>query len=131
MLEPLSPRVVIERISSPLAEPAPVSAVTEAAPRMTERQRLAMPAELPVERERTQEPRPAAIIAQPRVRPAQRVEPAPPPPVEPSPTIQVTIGRVEVRATQPQVSTPKKQRPRPPVMSLDEYLRQRDQGGRS
>jgi hypothetical protein len=46
----------------------------------------------------------------------------------PAPTIHVTIGRVEVRATAP--STPqRKARPAPAVMSLDEYL-DRNAGGR-
>ncbi|MGA9365502.1 MAG: hypothetical protein WBW16_14155, partial [Bacteroidota bacterium] len=48
--------------------------------------------------------------------------------LEPAPTIQVTIGRVEVRAT----STPR--RPGPPtptvpVLSLEDYLRQHSSGG--
>jgi len=42
---------------------------------------------------------------------------------QPSPTIQVTIGRIEVRATPP-ASPPKRKRTAPVVMSLDEYLRQ-------
>lgn len=47
-----------------------------------------------------------------------------------SPTIQVTIGRVEVRATAPP-PTPKQKRQhtKPPVMNLDEYFRQRTKGG--
>ena len=45
-----------------------------------------------------------------------------------APTIQVTIGRVEIRATV--ASTPARKPPaQAPVMSLDEYLRQRN-GGR-
>jgi hypothetical protein len=45
-----------------------------------------------------------------------------------TPTIQVTIGRVEIRAT---VESPPARKPqaKAPVMSLDEYLRQRN-GGR-
>ena len=45
-----------------------------------------------------------------------------------APTIQVTIGRVEIRAT---VESPPARKPlaKAPVMSLDEYLRQRN-GGR-
>jgi hypothetical protein len=45
-------------------------------------------------------------------------------PSSPSPVIQVSIGRIEVRATTPAapVATP---RSRPTTMSLDEYLRQR------
>lgn len=52
-------------------------------------------------------------------------------PVEPpeaAPTIHVTIGRVEVRATPPPSPPQKEKRSRAPVMSLDEYLRQRSQG---
>jgi len=45
-----------------------------------------------------------------------------------APTIQVTIGRIEVRAAPP--PTPRSQRSRPQVMGLDEYLNQRAKGGR-
>ncbi|GAC1347443.1 MAG: hypothetical protein NVSMB27_12860 [Ktedonobacteraceae bacterium] len=48
----------------------------------------------------------------------------------PEPTIQVTIGRIEVRATPPppeQVQS--QQRAAPAVMSLDQYLQQRSKGG--
>lgn len=47
------------------------------------------------------------------------------------PTIQVTIGRIEVRATTTAPATPAANtaRSKPPVMSLDEYLNQRG-GGR-
>ena len=45
------------------------------------------------------------------------------------PTIQVTIGRIEVRAKTPPVSSPR-QRPAPKTMSLDEYLGKRNGGGR-
>ena len=44
-------------------------------------------------------------------------------------SIEVTIGRIEVRATPPPVSPQPKSRSKSPVMSLDEYLRQRAQGG--
>lgn len=54
--------------------------------------------------------------------------PAPPASV-PTSGIQVTIGRIEVRATPPPAPLPKTRRPPPPVMSLDDYLRQRS--GRS
>jgi hypothetical protein len=46
----------------------------------------------------------------------------------PAPTIHVTIGRIEVRATPPPVSAQSKSRPAAPVMSLDDYLRQRGGG---
>ena len=47
-----------------------------------------------------------------------------------TPTINVTIGRIEVRATPPPVSKSGKQRSAPPAMSLEEYLGKRSQGGR-
>jgi hypothetical protein len=49
---------------------------------------------------------------------------------QPAPTIHVTIGRVEVRATAPATPTPRKTIAQPPVMSLEDYLRQRDGGHR-
>jgi hypothetical protein len=52
-------------------------------------------------------------------------QPAQPPP---APTIQVNIGRIEVKA-KPPASKPRQPRQSPPVMTLDEYLRQRSQGG--
>jgi len=47
-----------------------------------------------------------------------------------TPTIHVTIGRVEVRATPSPSPTQKGQRTRTPIMSLDEYLHQRAQESR-
>jgi hypothetical protein len=45
------------------------------------------------------------------------------------PTIQVTIGRVEVRAVPEQAGRARKERSPSPVMGLDEYLRRRVKGG--
>jgi hypothetical protein len=45
------------------------------------------------------------------------------------PTINVTIGRIEVRATTPQAAQPRRSKPAAPTMSLEEYLRRRDRGG--
>lgn len=78
-----------------------------------------------------QEPR-AALTIQPKIEPlvgrasptAQRDTSVP------APIIQVTIGRIEVRATPPS-SQPSRQRTQAAIMSLDEYLRQRSQGGSS
>lgn len=41
---------------------------------------------------------------------------------KPAPTIQVTIGRIEVRATPAPTQHAKRSRSAPPVMTLDEYL---------
>lgn len=54
---------------------------------------------------------------------AQAIEPQLPP------TINVTIGRIEVRATTPQAAQPRRPKPAAPTMSLEEYLRRRDRGG--
>jgi hypothetical protein len=47
----------------------------------------------------------------------------------PAPTIQVTIGRIEVRATPAATPRPQAARSAPSVMSLDDYLNQRAKGG--
>lgn len=52
----------------------------------------------------------------------------PPASAEPAPTIQVTIGRIEVRATLPAAS-PQKQKAASPAMSLEEYLGRRARRG--
>jgi hypothetical protein len=49
---------------------------------------------------------------------------------ESEPVIQVTIGRVEVRAGSSPALAASKERSTPPVMSLGEYLRRRSQRGR-
>ncbi len=50
---------------------------------------------------------------------------------EAAPTIQVTIGRIEVRATQQSAnSSGRSTRPLAPRLSLEDYLRQRHGGGR-
>jgi len=73
---------------------------------------------------------PAAITVQPRV--SAYGEPAAPPsaePVSPTPIIQVTIGRIDVRATPAPAAPAQRQRATPPVMGLDDYLRQRAKRG--
>ena len=47
-----------------------------------------------------------------------------------SPTIYVTIGRVEVHAIHAPAPAPKSTKPAPPKLSLENYLQQRDGGGR-
>ena len=47
---------------------------------------------------------------------------------EPPPTIQVSIGRIEIKAT-PAPTQPRKTPIKPPTMSLDEYLHRRNGGG--
>ncbi len=48
-----------------------------------------------------------------------------------APIVRVTIGRVEVRAQFPSApSVPVARRPRPPALSLEDYLKQRSGGKR-
>lgn len=47
----------------------------------------------------------------------------------PSPTINVRIGRIEVKAALPAQARPVKSPPASPVMSLEQYLRRRNGGG--
>lgn len=46
-----------------------------------------------------------------------------------TPTVNVTIGRIEVRASKPPEPPRRKPAPKPTVMSLDEYLQSRSNGG--
>jgi len=73
---------------------------------------------------------PARVVVQPRV--ALYSEPAGParsrPTIRAEPAIQVTIGRVEVRATHPAAPVSPRERQTPTAMSLEEYLRRRAEG---
>lgn len=140
--EPAIQRTLIKRIVSP-AEPVATSVSggeTEAVPsrHTSDWERGTAPEPTVPRSERppvetapamTQSP----IVAEPHV--THYVEPATRPRAElaaapeAAPTIRVTIGRVDVRATPPPAPTPKVQRPKAPVMSLDEYLRERAEGG--
>ena len=65
------------------------------------------------------------------VTPQIRLAPSPVPPPEapnPVPIVQVKIGRIEVRATQSSATRTDKPRAPSPVMSLEDYLRQRGGG---
>jgi hypothetical protein len=98
---------------------------------------------MPSRKESAPQVQPAAlvrVITQPQVviaapaRPASleraaaekpNVQPVP----QPAPTIQVTIGRIEVRATPAPTSGVTSKPRQAPAMSLDDYLRQRNRGG--
>lgn len=49
----------------------------------------------------------------------------------PMPTINVTIGRIEVKALPPAAAPPRPQKTAAPLMSLEEYMRRRNAGGDS
>ena len=93
----------------------------------------AQPAPLTPSTQRIMLPPPRqAILAQPQVRPVTAPTPAPrprEPQREAEPTIQVTIGRVEVRAV-PAETPVRPARPAPLSLSLEDYLRQRNGGRR-
>lgn len=76
---------------------------------------------------------PATVVVRPYVTPYVEPEvPAVPGPAEtpkPEPAIQVTIGRVEVRAMPAPAPPPQRRRPAAPMMSLEEYLHRRTKGG--
>jgi hypothetical protein len=63
-----------------------------------------------------------------KVKPFHQELPAQPTEIPAAPTINVTIGRIEVRATTA-AAQPRKPPPVAQTMSLDEYLRRRNQGG--
>jgi hypothetical protein len=68
-----------------------------------------------------------AVVAETRLAPPLAIAAARP---APPPAIHVSIGRIEIRAQSPSATPETRSRPKPSVMALDEYLRQR-QGGRS
>jgi hypothetical protein len=80
--------------------------------------------------ERGEKHTPAGVFVRPQV--TRKNEPDPPAqvaaPPETAPTINVTIGRIEVRATTSTESKPRPQHKQTTTTSLDEYLRQRAQG---
>ena len=76
---------------------------------------------------------PEVSSTRPRVVPVQtrraaRETPPPQAPADAGPTIQVTIGRVEVRATTSPAAQPTG-RPASPIMTLEEYLRRKTERG--
>jgi hypothetical protein len=109
-IQPAPDRSKLEPVSSPVV---PSRSLSEPPPSPT---RLVMP---PVQ------PR---VIPAPPPEPAALIRPEPAP--TPSPAVHVSIGRIEVRATPlPSAPQPRKRPSTPPVMSLDEYLRQRAHRG--
>lgn len=115
--------------SPPLALPAPREQSSAAPPDAATLTPPLSPAAPPTP---TPRKRPIADDTARADAPASLVQPAhpplrrPAPAVEPGPTIQVTIGRIEVRATPAPAPANPERRPAP-VMSLADYLRQRAQ----
>jgi hypothetical protein len=116
--QPLSPQPIVE--TTPTATQAGVVA---AAPQIL-RPQAERPVPKPVER-----PAPRPLLT-PRGERVPLFPPAPSPSSS-APSIRVTIGRVEIRATTGTAgSVTAKPRQQPPLMSLDAYLTQRGAGER-
>jgi hypothetical protein len=120
--EPLSPSV-------PLSNPAPVKTEMLLSPAeqagLVQEKRQSLDSSMLI-------PKPVAKpplhVIQPAIGQASLPPAQPTFTAEPAPIIQVTIGRIEVRATPP-LSHPRSQpRSEPTVMGLDDYLRQRAKG---
>lgn len=84
--------------------------------------------------ERVTSTRVSAVVVQPHTamlaHSTKAVVPEPPESIQPEPTVQVTIGRIEIRASMD--AAPRRegrQSAAPKLMSLDDYLRQRAEGG--
>jgi hypothetical protein len=138
---PLVPLSHVERTARPVAEPEKPRPVLGPAPRQDVpvasslshqekgKEGEASRAQKPVDRNPL-ESRTAPTALRPRVTvvergpfPARREAPAP------APIIQVTIGRIEVRATPPPAQPPRQRPAAPSALSLEDYLRQRSKGG--
>jgi hypothetical protein len=88
------------------------------------RERSALPPEAP-ERKSLWVPEP--VVTKPTVAATSGLETLSPRRSDAAPTVQVTIGRVEVRAVMPPVQTPRAiERKSPQLFSLEEYLRERN-----
>jgi hypothetical protein len=85
------------------------------------------PATSPAPQTREQSARPEPVFA-PRVSKPDATASIEPPSVAEGPTIHVTIGRVEIRAAVP-APTVRRTQPRPPALSLEQYLKQRKGAG--
>ncbi|CAN5631731.1 hypothetical protein BH23GEM10_BH23GEM10_00220 [soil metagenome] len=125
---PAAPRFADTHAPPPLRPPmvaptdvAPASpAVTDARPAAVPLLKSSMPAAAAVLSPDPQHATPPRITPAPA--PARQVPPA----AEAARVIEITIGRVEVRAMRPPSPV---RAPQPPRLSLDEYMRQRPGGG--
>lgn len=129
--EPAAPRLHprIEPNRRPEVKPAPPRVERPAAPELAMTPHAAKRAEIqlsPESRDRTAvEVRTRRAGQEPGPGPGQRVVHVPGAAAEArAPEIRVTIGRLEVRAASAP-ERPTERRPRPPVPSLDDYLRRR------
>jgi hypothetical protein len=125
---PLFPPQYRTRMPSPTELPG--DSTNERLPPLPTRKIVEMALHEPSERREAPQVRPiyAVLPRPPSPRPLDLMPPEKNPP--PAPIINVTIGRVEVRATRPPPARPAAAPAPAPIMSLDEYLRQRAGGDR-
>jgi hypothetical protein len=127
-----TPRSVAETPRRPAVEPVSRHIVYERVASSAEQGPSVIPHREPSALHTVRPAAPTAIIVQhvtPHMKSAAPAPIGPTAPPEPAPTIQVTIGRIEVRATPPPATPPPRQRAAAPVMSLDAYLNRRGRGG--
>lgn len=118
------------------AAPSPLPALRESDRRESVIEREVRTVEVHPDGTMTGQPsprQPGVALAAPSPLPQRREPAAPrraPAPAEPGPTVQVTIGRVEVRAVPPAAPSPAPGRRTGPAISLEDYLHRRDRGPR-
>ncbi|HEY5676906.1 MAG TPA: hypothetical protein VIR81_08975, partial [Myxococcales bacterium] len=118
------------------AAPSPLPALRESDRRESVIEREVRTVEVHPDGTMTGQPsprQPGVALAAPSPLPQRREPAAPrraPAPAEPGPTVQVTIGRVEVRAVPPAAPSPAPVRRTGPAISLEDYLHRRDRGPR-
>jgi hypothetical protein len=118
-IEPIVRRLEVEKVFIPTSAPPPAPVPTPAVPA----QAGPVKAEpVPVQAPPVLQPRVPAVERTPF--PARRDEP------DAKPVIHVTIGRIEVRATQAPKAPVRERQAARPAVDLEEYLRQRAQGDR-
>ena len=127
VLPPVARETRVERLTvvhEAAAEPRPGAVLRPRPPAPPEARRVEVLRPAPAPRDAPPAPR-----SPPRVEREHGPDGAAPQPAA-APVIHVTIGRLEVRAAaQPHVP-PRPAREQPPVMELDDYLRQRASGSR-
>jgi hypothetical protein len=123
--KPLGEHIPVGVVLAPAREPAPLQAETATLALQTTNPASGGSSSATVQVQPGQPPLPASSKTSSE-RPASREPPqAGRVAAEPAPVIQVTIGRIEVRAATPPAPPAARSQPAKPAISLDEYLRRR------
>lgn len=127
--EPVTTKVIAERVVQAADGPGGDGLPDDAAPPVARPNRMGLVEPLmPPSYSTAVSPEPEISFQRRSMGPDGPTVEAPAAPEKPG-TIQVTIGRVEVRAVTRPSSESRKERPKPVVMSLEEYLEQRTNRG--